>query len=98
MAIDTTNNKINVIAQQDFDEVTFRGVQTSRKIKGFDIFCVCAGGNVNLILFEDMKFRNLLTVPNIYSDRIIDVAFHRNWLIPITAGKADFVKVIKFNA
>ena len=98
MAVDTTNNKVNVVSSQDFDEISFRGVQTSRKIKGYDIFCVCAAGNVNLIKFSNMKFSNILTVPNIYSDRIIDVAFYNNWLIPITSGKGDFVKVIKFNA
>lgn len=98
MAIDCSNMKINVIAQQDFHGTSVMGTQLSRKFKGYDIFCVCAGANINIIAYQDQKFHMIQTVPNIYNDRIIDVAIYRNYIIPLTLSKNERVKVIEFNA
>lgn len=98
MAIDASNNTINIIAQQDYYESYFKSAQLCRKIKGYDIFCVCAGGNVNILAYHNQKFIVLQTIPNLYNSRIIDVAVYKNYIIPIADSRGETVKVIEFNA
>lgn len=98
MAVDLRSMKINIIAQQDFFGSSFQSAQLSRKIKGYDIFCVCAGANVNIIAYQEKKFHLLQTIPNVYKDRIIDLAIYRNFLIPIIMKPGETVKVIEFDA
>jgi hypothetical protein len=39
----------------------------------------------------------LQTIPNIYQDRIIDLAMYRNYLIPLSSAQNDTVKIIEFD-
>jgi hypothetical protein len=97
MAIDCSNMKINVIGQQDFYSSGLQSAQLSRKIKGYDLFCVCAGANVNIIAYLNTKFHLLQTIPNVYTDRIIDVAIYRNYLVPLTQSVDDTLRIIEFD-
>lgn len=98
MAIDASNNTISIVSQQDFKEPIFRSTQLCRKIKGYDFFVVCCGGSVGIIAYHNQRFILLQTILNIYNNRIIDLAFYKNYLIPIAQSAGETVKVIEFNA
>lgn len=96
MAYDTSNIKLNAICRQDFKDRRFQSVQFMRKVKGYDIFVLACRNSIGIMGFHKGKFQVLNYIEAIYRDIIFEIAIYANFMIPVSNGQNEKLKIIEF--
>lgn len=95
-AYDFTRGQLVPICQTPFTDRALSTVQFMRKIKGYDIFAVACNNNIAIIAFTGRDFYLLNLLRNLYREMIFEIAIKGDYMIPVTIGENDRMKVIEF--
>lgn len=96
VAYDTKQLKLSPLVRQDFKERRFKAVQFMRKIKGYDIFALACRNNMAIIGYSRGKFHVLNYLDQIYNAMIFEISIYGNFMIPVSTGENENIKVIEF--
>jgi len=67
-----------------------------RKIKGYDIFVFACRNSIGIIGYHQGKFQVLNYIEAIYRDIIFEIAIYANFMIPVSNGQNEKLKIIEF--
>lgn len=67
-----------------------------RKVKGYDIFTLACRNSLAIIGFSKGKFIVLNYINALYKNLIFEIAIYGNFMIPVSNGKEENIKVIEF--
>lgn len=95
-AYDFSSGKINPICQTPFTDPAFSTVQFMRKIKGYDIYAVACNNNIAIIAFTGSDFYLINLLRNLFRDMIFEIAIKGDYMIPVTIGQNDTMKLLQF--
>jgi len=98
VAVDLSQNRMNPIAKQDFRDPAFKTIQFMRKIKGYDFYAVAANNNIGIFSYNQStkNFALVNLMKNVYRNMIFEICMSGDYMIPMSTGKDETIKVIEF--
>jgi hypothetical protein len=97
IAYDARGNKLISVAKKTFNSPQFSKVQFMRKVKGYDYFVVACKNSLAIFCFTGKEFVLLNFLENLYRELIFEVCLHGNYMVPVSSGSDEPVKLIEFN-
>lgn len=67
-----------------------------RKIKGYDIFALACRNSIGIVGFHKGKFQVLNYIEAVYREIIFEIAIYANFMIPVSNGANEKLKVLEF--
>lgn len=95
-AYDFSNGNISPIGQTPFTAPEFSSTQFMRKFKGYDIYALACNNNIAIIAFTGRDFYLLNLLKNLFRNMIFEIAIKGDYMIPVTIGANDNMRLIEF--
>jgi hypothetical protein len=98
VAVDLSQNTIKPVANEDFKDSAFKIIQFFRKIKGHDFFALACNNHIAIFGFNysTMKFVLVNFLKNVYRNMVFEIGFSEDYMIPMSTGKDENIKLIEF--
>lgn len=97
IAYDASRLKLQPVAKKTFNSAQFTTVQFMRKVKGYDYFVVACRNSLAIFCFTGKDFILLNFLENLYRELIFEVIISGDYMIPVSNGKDEPIKIIEFN-
>ena len=97
IAYNASRTKLSAVAKKTFNSSQFTTVQFMRKVKGYDYYVVACRKFFGIFFFSGGDFFFLNFFENLYRELIFEVVIHGDYMIPVSTGKDEPIKIIEFN-
>lgn len=97
IAYDSSNYNLQIVARKTFNSSQFTTVQFMRKVKGYDYYVVACRNSVAIFCFTGSDFILLNFLENLYRELIFEIILYGDYMIPVSNGKNEPIKIIQFN-